>query len=121
METRRIFKEGNLKTLKNLKFPTAPASENRDPKKGLILIYLLDREVSGVEGSSNEEPVVALGLSFPGSKSDTRLNIKPIGLNGMKNMGQSVEEEISFAWRALFLRIHRRFEKYCSHIPEPSD
>jgi hypothetical protein len=44
------------------------------PERGLLLIYLL--ELTKLDGPSPELPVVAFGISFPGSKSGTKVEYK---------------------------------------------
>lgn len=44
------------------------------PERGLLLIYLL--ELTKLDGPSPEIPVVAFGISFPGSKSGTKVEYK---------------------------------------------
>lgn len=46
------------------------------PERGLLLLYLLDPEKSGVGFSGEMSPVVAFGISFPGSKSGTKVEYK---------------------------------------------
>lgn len=46
------------------------------PERGLLLLYLLDPEKSGIEFSGEMSPVVAFGISFPGSNSGTKVEYK---------------------------------------------
>lgn len=43
------------------------------PERGLLIIYLLDPQYSNIDNSSDCPAVVAFGISFPGSNSDTRV------------------------------------------------
>lgn len=43
------------------------------PEKGLLLIYLLDPEESKVKSLDSTAPVVAFGISFPGSHAGTKV------------------------------------------------
>ncbi|USE80460.1 Z1 domain-containing protein [Cupriavidus gilardii] len=46
------------------------------PERGLLLIYLLDPKESDVSTLSGEDPIVAFGISFPGSESGTKVEYK---------------------------------------------
>ena len=44
-----------------------------EPKKGLLLLYLLDPDGSGVDVIKGSSPVLAWAISFPGSNSGTKV------------------------------------------------
>ncbi|WP_119157871.1 Z1 domain-containing protein [Caldimonas tepidiphila] len=46
------------------------------PQRGLLLLYLLDPERSGVPNGKNLPPVVGFGISFPGSNSGRKVEYK---------------------------------------------
>lgn len=83
--TRKIWAE-DPERMKKQKEPEAPSGAalrrirgngapgvEAHPERGLLLIYLL--ELTGIEDSP-EHPVVAFGISFPGSKSGTKVEYK---------------------------------------------
>jgi hypothetical protein len=87
-ETRRIWKEDPAR-LKNQTEPEVPSGPllrrvrghgapgvPAHPERGVLLIYLLD--VEGIEGETpaHSTPVVAFGISFPGSSSGARVEYK---------------------------------------------
>ena len=46
------------------------------PEKGLLLLYLLEPQKADINFSSETPPIVAFGISFPGSKSGTKVEYK---------------------------------------------
>jgi len=87
-ETRRIWKEDPAR-LKNQAEPEVPSGPllrrvrghgapgvPAHPERGVLLIYLID--VEGIEGepAARATPVVAFGISFPGSGSGARVEYK---------------------------------------------
>jgi hypothetical protein len=83
-ETKRIWHSdpGRLRNKTEPQLPNGPSlrkirgfgSQNIDahPERGVLLIYLLDQEEAG----GGEHPIVAFGISFPGSKSGTTVEYK---------------------------------------------
>jgi hypothetical protein len=51
-------------------------SVQKHPERGLLLIYVLDPALSEMNFSSDCPPIVAFGISFPGSKSGTKVEYK---------------------------------------------
>ncbi|MDB5747668.1 MAG: endonuclease [Massilia sp.] len=86
-ETRKIWKEDPAR-LKNQTEPDVPSGPllrrvrghgapgvQAHPERGVLLVYLLD--VEGIEGGpASDTPVVAFGISFPGSRSGTKVEYK---------------------------------------------
>ena len=60
---RKILGDGSSK------FDVSPS-----PRRGLLMIYLLDPDSSGVKCLEGAKPVVAFAISFPGSKSQRRVS-----------------------------------------------
>jgi hypothetical protein len=56
---------------------------------GLLLLYLLDPIKSGARVSSGSTPIVAFGLSFPGSKAGTKVEYKVNNVLWEQEYGQS--------------------------------
>jgi hypothetical protein len=86
-ETRKIWKEdpARLKNHAEPDVPSGPAMRRvrgygapgipAHPERGVLFIYLLD--VEGIEGQpASGTPVVAFGISFPGSRSGTKVEYK---------------------------------------------
>jgi len=46
------------------------------PEKGLLLLYILDPQEAGPDFSSDTPPIVAFGVSFPGSNSGLKVEYK---------------------------------------------
>ena len=46
------------------------------PENGLLLIYLLDPESAKIDFDDNTSPIVAFGISFPGSNSGVKVEYK---------------------------------------------
>lgn len=86
-ETREVYKTdpGRLKNLSEPDVPSGPSLRKvrgfgaegvtPHPERGLLLIYLLDPESAGIEIKTTD-PVVAFGISFPGSTSGTKVEYK---------------------------------------------
>ncbi|QNA87465.1 Z1 domain-containing protein [Massilia sp. Dwa41.01b] len=87
-ETRKIWKEDSAR-LKNQAEPDVPSGPilrrvrghgapgvQAHPERGVLLVYLVD--VEGIQGepATGETPVVAFGVSFPGSRSGTKVEYK---------------------------------------------
>lgn len=88
-ETRRIWKEdpARLKNQKEPEVPSGPALRRvrghgatdipAHPERGVLLIYLLDpKSPDGNGPHPGTTPLVAFGISFPGSKSGTKVEYK---------------------------------------------
>ena len=44
------------------------------PQRGLLLLYLLDPQASGIAALQDADPIVAFAISFPGSTSERRVS-----------------------------------------------
>jgi hypothetical protein len=88
-ETRKIWKEdpARLKNQKEPEVPSGPALRRvrghgapgimAHPERGALLIYLLDPKKTDGGGPLPEStPLVAFGISFPGSRSGTKVEYK---------------------------------------------
>jgi hypothetical protein len=88
-ETRKIWKEdpANAKSLKEPEVPNGPALRKvrgygapgipAHPERGVLLIYLLQPPEFKDDGPPlDSTPLVAFGISFPGSKSGTKVEYK---------------------------------------------
>jgi hypothetical protein len=87
-ETRRIWKEdpARLKNQKEPEVPSGPALRRvrghgapgvvAHPERGVLLIYLLDPQIKEGEPRPGTTPLVAFGISFPGSRSGTKVEYK---------------------------------------------
>lgn len=85
-ETRRIWRDdpGRLKNKTEPEVPNGPALRRvrgfgaegvaPHPERGVLLIYLLDPEAASM--TSEVDPIVAFGISFPGSHSGTKVEYK---------------------------------------------
>ena len=88
-ETRKIWKEDAAR-LKNQKEPDTPSGPalrrirghgahgvTAHPERGVLLVYLLDpQEIEDGGPALADTPIVAFGISFPGSKSGARVEYK---------------------------------------------
>ncbi|MYN45900.1 endonuclease [Pseudoduganella sp. FT93W] len=84
-ETKRIWLE-EPDQLKNKTEPVVPGGRSMrrirgfgahgveaHPERGLLMIYLLDPVASGLDVAKDTPPVVAFGISFPGSQSGVKV------------------------------------------------
>jgi hypothetical protein len=88
METRRIWKEdpARLKNQTEPEVPSGPALRRvrghgapgipAHPERGVLLIYLLNQEEIKDGPPAGATPIVAFGISFPGSGSGTKVEYK---------------------------------------------
>jgi hypothetical protein len=87
-ETRKIWKEDPAR-LKNQTAPDVPSGPSlrrvrghgapgvpAHPERGVLLIYLLDPDGIKDGSDAGTTPVVAFGISFPGSRSGTKVEYK---------------------------------------------
>jgi hypothetical protein len=87
-ETRRIWHAdpGRLRNKTEPEVPNGPALRRirgfgdgtiaPHSERGVLLIYLLDPKAAGITTAAGEDPIVAFGISFPGSSSGTKIEYK---------------------------------------------
>jgi hypothetical protein len=59
------------------------------PERGLLLLYALDPEKSEVGFTNNTPPIIAFGISFPGSNSGTKVEYKVNNVGWEQEYGPS--------------------------------
>lgn len=59
------------------------------PEQALLVVYVLDPERSGLASLKDKPPVVAFGISFPGSKRDMRVEYKVNNVGWEQEYGAS--------------------------------